>query len=1436
MSRVAFILLVGYSLAEAVTPLTLTLATDIPETSVPAAPTPAPLPVEWPLVRDGPRFKINGTKYQQVKPAVAALRYGGFVVAYQSLQDVFACRFDASGNQVGSEIQLNVYTSGDQETVRVSGLATGGFVATWISRYQAGGLQDVVGRTFLSTGANSSGEFIVTKTSQKDHHVIGLSGGDFVVTWTEASGGLRSNVYSPKGQPVHKLPFTVDQRAKMNQGLVALQSGGFMCVYTSTSASQSTDTLEATAYDSSLVGTAHTLIMSLPVSTAYEFAVASGPDGVVVVSVGAEMSTMQGSLFDTTGNMKARFNYTVGGDMLKYWQPSLSSFPSGGFLLTWRAGKAANESGIYYTWHVYGQVFGSDGRAVGQPSFLNYASAATGSFVTATSRVNGCGESEMCNRVAVVYDSDRLGGIHIYGQLYNSLLLPTPAPPTPAPPTDAPPTDAPATDIPETSVPAAPTPAPLPVEWPLVRDGPRFKINGTKYQQVKPAVAALRYGGFVVAYQSLQDVFACRFDASGNQVGSEIQLNVYTSGDQETVRVSGLATGGFVATWISRYQAGGLQDVVGRTFLSTGANSSGEFIVTKTSQKDHHVIGLSGGDFVVTWTEASGGLRSNVYSPKGQPVHKLPFTVDQRAKMNQGLVALQSGGFMCVYTSTSASQSTDTLEATAYDSSLVGTAHTLIMSLPVSTAYEFAVASGPDGVVVVSVGAEMSTMQGSLFDTTGNMKARFNYTVGGDMLKYWQPSLSSFPSGGFLLTWRAGKAANESGIYYTWHVYGQVFGSDGRAVGQPSFLNYASAATGSFVTATSRVNGCGESEMCNRVAVVYDSDRLGGIHIYGQLYNSLLLPTPAPPTPAPPTDAPPTDAPATDIPETSVPAAPPTTAPATDVPATSAPRTPPTGVPDTAAPPSLVPASSHWPYTAAPSSHWPYTDAPSQSPSAHWPFTSSPSSHWPYTDAPTHSPSAHWPYTDAPSSHWPYTDAPTHSPSSHWPYTDAPSSHWPYTDAPSQSPSAHWPFTSSPPSHWPYTDAPTHSPSSHWPYTDAPSQSPSAHWPFTSSPPSHWPYTDAPTHSPSSHWPYTDAPTRSPSSHWPYTDAPTHSPSSHWPYTDAPSQSPSAHWPFTSSPPSHWPYTDAPTHSPSSHWPYTDAPTRSPSSHWPYTDAPTHSPSSHWPYTDAPSQSPSAHWPFTSSPPSHWPYTDAPTHSPSSHWPYTDAPSSHWPYTDAPTHSPSAHWPYTDAPSSHWPYTDAPTHSPSSHWPYTDAPSSHWPYTDAPTRSPSSHWPYTSSPSSHWPYTDAPTHSPSSHWPYTDAPSSHWPYTDAPSSHWPYTPSPEQSSSAPSAPFPTTRPLPPYESPVPSPSGPPHSAPAAPTTASGTVVLEDFVIVILVLLGLCLFAGGIFIGVNRGRTRQPVPVFGDEISSRLYEPPHVQMTEEELADVPEIAE
>ncbi len=115
----------------------------------------------------GEEFQVNTyTTGSQSQPAVAMDSESGFVVVFGSPQDgsgrgIFGRLFDSSGKPTSGEFPVNTHTPGAQERPAVARDAAGNFVVVWESDSQDGSSHGVLGRRFDADGDPLGGEFQV---------------------------------------------------------------------------------------------------------------------------------------------------------------------------------------------------------------------------------------------------------------------------------------------------------------------------------------------------------------------------------------------------------------------------------------------------------------------------------------------------------------------------------------------------------------------------------------------------------------------------------------------------------------------------------------------------------------------------------------------------------------------------------------------------------------------------------------------------------------------------------------------------------------------------------------------------------------------------------------------------------------------------------------------------------------------------------------------------------------------------------------------------------------------------------------------------------------------------------------------------------------------------------------------------------------------------
>ncbi len=150
---------------------------------------------------------VNSTSTaNQFWPDVASLEAGGFVTVWQSTHadtgDIYGQQYDASGTAVGGEFLVNTTTTGLQERASVTGLEDGGFVVVWESPDAT--LDGIFGQRYDAAGTVVGSEFQINNFTSADEwnaSVTALPDGGFAVVWQNSDGdgasdmGIRTRIY-----------------------------------------------------------------------------------------------------------------------------------------------------------------------------------------------------------------------------------------------------------------------------------------------------------------------------------------------------------------------------------------------------------------------------------------------------------------------------------------------------------------------------------------------------------------------------------------------------------------------------------------------------------------------------------------------------------------------------------------------------------------------------------------------------------------------------------------------------------------------------------------------------------------------------------------------------------------------------------------------------------------------------------------------------------------------------------------------------------------------------------------------------------------------------------------------------------------------------------------------------------------------------------------
>ena len=334
------------------------------------------------VFRTSPRFRAAATSSRGPNSSGLGTDTSGSGVRAQL--------FDALGNKVGVEFQVNSTLPGSQINPCVITLPSGRFVITWTDSSGLGGdpsSSAVKAQVFEANGTALGGEFLVnsvTAGSQALPQITELGNGGFVVTWADGSNfsssrshDIRAQLFDGAGIRIGTefLVNTTTLGSQFQPGVVALSSGGFAIAWHNTELSAPYDhsvRFQIYGPTGAPVGSEQVVMSNLgDISTPIVMAQA-GTGFVAIWGVGdsAVGLEIKGQLFSASGaKIGAAFpvNSTTAGDQVA---ADVDALPGGGFLVTWQG-----PSGVGVDTNVYGQVFNSGGSKVGTEFVLSSVTA-----------------------------------------------------------------------------------------------------------------------------------------------------------------------------------------------------------------------------------------------------------------------------------------------------------------------------------------------------------------------------------------------------------------------------------------------------------------------------------------------------------------------------------------------------------------------------------------------------------------------------------------------------------------------------------------------------------------------------------------------------------------------------------------------------------------------------------------------------------------------------------------------------------------------------------------------------------------------------------------------------------------------------------------------------------------------------------------------------
>ena len=156
-----------------------------------------------------------GTQENRSGGSVGMDSSGNFVIAWYTSggdENVYAQRYANDGSPIGTEFQVNTYAAGDQFWPYVAMNNAGNFVIAWVSQEQDGSKRGIYAQQYASDGTPVGSEFQVntyTTDNQDDPSVDMDTAGHFVIVWqSEGQDGDDYGIYAQRfagGFPVLSL-------------------------------------------------------------------------------------------------------------------------------------------------------------------------------------------------------------------------------------------------------------------------------------------------------------------------------------------------------------------------------------------------------------------------------------------------------------------------------------------------------------------------------------------------------------------------------------------------------------------------------------------------------------------------------------------------------------------------------------------------------------------------------------------------------------------------------------------------------------------------------------------------------------------------------------------------------------------------------------------------------------------------------------------------------------------------------------------------------------------------------------------------------------------------------------------------------------------------------------------------------------------------------
>ena len=463
---------------------------------------------------------------------------------------IYAQRYDADGNVNGAEFQVNTYTSNGTYSPDTTALADGGFVVTWESPSRNDG---IYAQRYDASGNNVGTEFQVNTYSSDEFasNTTALADGGFVIAWSSyhqdgsGGGGIYAQRYDSEGNPLGTITFNANPSV------------------TSAIQDQSADEDTYYSFDTS----AHFNDIDISDTLTYTATLSDGSALPIWLSINPSTGVLSGTPTPTDSNaLNIKITAT----------DNAGASVSNAFLLTVNdtilAGTTADDNLIVTTDTISVRAGTGNDTAVFSGNYANYTFSQSDSFVPLITH-NSTGKVVSLHSVEKLQFDDVLANIVDTGT------------------------------------------------------GGETRINfETPNEQYSPKITTLSDGSYVVIFEhkanSVGDnILARHYDSNGNAIESEFQVITITKDNQQAPDVTALTDGGFVATWHSSSETG--YRISAQKYNANGDAVGDEFQVNTTTTGNRlwpSVSALSDGGFVVVWDSSNPNALDDEDFPNGYDV------------------------------------------------------------------------------------------------------------------------------------------------------------------------------------------------------------------------------------------------------------------------------------------------------------------------------------------------------------------------------------------------------------------------------------------------------------------------------------------------------------------------------------------------------------------------------------------------------------------------------------------------------------------------------------------------------------------------------------------------------------------------------------------------------------------------------------------------